>query len=310
MINEYALEIVYRGRSPDWFSDSYELTQYVGDELDKEEKVSEEAVNCSAVYRKNDVYLETSHVDEHDQRGFFTAMMGFPAAAVCVFFTYMALKISYRVYTGESGGHMAIAVVFMVAALMLTVWFVMQMHLRKDVFTYRHAAIRFNRKSRQVHVFYSPSLGGARSYNWDDMIPTVEREAQHGFYVLSMIAADPERERYYDTFTVGQQLGKREDCLAWWEYIRRFMEEGPDSVPEPEWYLSDKLSLKESFLRWFPLREMKRDKARGLDIGPAKVRMVLMSPLLALFSLGHFVSMLTSRRVTWPPEIRQACGEA
>lgn len=310
MINEYALEIVYRGRSPDWFSDSYELTQYVGDELDKEEKVSEEAVNCSAVYRKNDVYLETSHVDEHDQRGFFTAMMGFPLLVVCFFLSYMEIKVVSEIVFFGADFMSVVLMLGIVVSILGLVWFVMQMHLRKDVFTYRHAAIRFNRKTRQIHVFYSPSLGGARSYNWDDVIPTVDREAQHGFYVLSMIAADPKRERYYDTFTVGQQLGKREDCLAWWEYIRRFMEEGPDSVPEPEWYLSDKLSLKESFLRWFPLREMKRDKARGLDIGPAKVRMVLMSPLLALFSLGHFVSMLTSRRVTWPPEIRQACGEA
>ncbi|MGQ7248219.1 DUF6708 domain-containing protein [Halomonas sp. V046] len=183
-------------------------------------------------------------------------------------------------------------------------------HSAWDCFTYRHAAIRFNRRTRQVHVFYTPKLGGPRSYNWDDIQATITAFDNGGYFVLNLLAATPDGTHYYDSFPVGGELVKEEECLGWWEYIRRYMEEGSDSVPEPGWYHTDRLSLKESFLRWFPLREMRRDKARGHDIRYSQRRMVLMSPMLVLFSLGHFVSMLTSRKVVWSKEIREACGEA
>lgn len=307
MINEYQKEIDYWGRNKDWFSDSLELTQDTSGELSKSERACKDVFASSSVYQKNGIFLETVDGSERVSRGVFTSGMGFPLAVVCSFLVYMEIKVVRSIFDyGIDFMSLLLALAILAGALGLS-WFFTQMHLKKDVFTYRHAAIRFNRKTRQVHVFYSPSLGGARSYEWDDVIPKIELE-KDGFYILNMIAAAPDRKHYYDSFTVGEGYG-REDCLAWWEYIRRFMEEGPDSVPEPDWYLSDRLSLKESFLRWFPLREMRRDKARGMNIGRVKMITILGAPVLTLLSLGHFVSMLTSRRVTWPQEIRKACGE-
>ncbi len=189
--------------------------------------------------------------------------------------------------------------------------------LMYDWFNYRHAPIRFNRRTRQVHVFYTPRFGGPRSYDWDEIAALIiegrDKGRQGGrpdYHVLTLIAVTPDQKHYYDSVEIGDQIVLYEYCLAWWEYIRRFMEEGSESIPEPDWTLSERLSLRESFLRWFPLREMRRDHASGLNIRPAIVRMVLMSPFLTLFSIGHFISMLTSRHVQWPQEIRQACGEA
>ncbi|WP_445003159.1 DUF6708 domain-containing protein [Halomonas mongoliensis] len=308
MINEYYASINYRSRSPNWFSDTLEIDFDVGGALDHKQRTGCEPFDPGFVYKKNNSYLETTNADEHSKRGFFTAMMAFPLTVACAAFLYLSFIVIADIFSGDYDVFSFIIVAISFFAVAFASYAIVGTQSGKDWFSYRHAAIRFDRKNRKVHVFYSPKLGGPRSYDWDDVLATVTDGDGDGFYVLNMTVADPTRERFYDTFPLGGEVVKS-DCMGWWEYIRRFMEEGPDSVPEPEWYLSDRLSLKESFLRWFPLREMKRDKARGLDIGPAKVRMVLMSPLLTLFSLGHFVSMLTSRRVTWPPEIRQACEE-
>ncbi|WP_163142035.1 DUF6708 domain-containing protein [Arhodomonas sp. KWT] len=189
--------------------------------------------------------------------------------------------------------------------------FILNLPLKNDWFTYRHAPIRFNRRTRQVHVFYTPRFGGPRSYDWDALTAQI-LETGRGkvtYYVLTMTAADPSGRYYYDRFEVGNQLLHREEGIRWWEYIRRFMEEGPDSVPDPDWTLSERLSLRESFVRWFALHELRRERALGLNVRPAIARIILISPFLALFSIGHFISMLTSRHVQWPQEIRQACGE-
>nr|WP_300309208.1 DUF6708 domain-containing protein [Halomonas sp.] len=307
MLHEYALKIMYKDRDRDWFSDSIKMDQNISDALSHDQPAAEKIYTPGAIYRKNNVYLETTHVDERSQRGLFTAMMGLPCFAVIAW----SLIFFFQVIGDFSDGVdfwyfllLAIIVVTIVAFIFL----LLNLNVSKDWFTYRHGAIRFNRKTRQVHVFYSPDLGGPRSYNWDDMLAFV-KNTKGDRYAVAMIAADPERQRYYDSFAVGDEVHGREDCLAWWEYIRRFMEDGPDSVPEPDWYLTDNLSLKESFQRWFLTRELKQDRARGMNTGPAVSRMILLSPFLTLFSFGHFISMLTSKRVTWPEDIRKACEE-
>ncbi|ABE59601.1 DUF6708 domain-containing protein [Chromohalobacter israelensis] len=271
---------------------------------------------AESVYAKTSNYLEVSNAKEYGWRGQFTAGMGFPCIAILLFSFYVSYSSVVDIYQKGFNYVWFFSIPFTVAlaaGLVYVAHFVFG--LSHDWFHYRHGAIRFNFKERKVHAFFSPKLGGPRTYDWDDIVAYIDAfhgKGGHGnpvHYTLKLYACDPLHKKYYDMLEPGSEIIKYEDCLAWWEYVRRFMEEGPDSVPEPDWYLSDRLSLKESFLRWFPLREMKRDKARGLSVEKSKILMVLMSPLLILFSLGHFVSMLTSKRVKWPEDIRKACGE-
>ena len=309
MINEYFTQMLYRDRGLDWFAQPLDIP--VDDDIpfDLKTRATEAPYDAEFIYTKNKVFLETANADEFCRRGLYTATFGF-FSLVFVFLFGVGFFYSVRnLFTMEIGFFSILAVLVTFLAIAFVIWVVTNVHSAWDCFTYRHAAIRFNRRTRQVHVFYTPKLGGPRSYDWDDILATITPFDNGGYFVLNIMAATPDGTRYYDSFPVGGELVKHEECLGWWEYIRRYMEEGPDQVPEPGWYQTDRLSLKESFLRWFPLREMKRDKARGHDIRYSQWRMVLMSPMLALFSLGHFVSMLTSREVVWTKEIREACGE-
>ncbi|WP_108449051.1 DUF6708 domain-containing protein [Halomonas sp. BN3-1] len=309
MINEYFTQLLYRDRGLDWFAEPLDIP--VDDDIpfDLKTRATDEPYDAEFIYTKNDVFLETVNADEFCRRGMYTAMFGFLFGGLIPFAVLFFLEVAWDFYTDGLSVLRCVALFFCSVFIFFLSYVVCNAHSAWDCFTYRHAAIRFNRRTRQVHVFYTPKLGGPRSYDWDDILATITPFDNGGYFVLNIMAATPDGTRYYDSFPVGGELVKHEECLGWWEYIRRYMKEGPDQVPEPGWYHTDRLSLKESFLRWFPLREMKRDKARGHDIRYSQWRMVLMSPMLALFSLGHFVSMLTSRKVAWSKEIREACGK-
>ncbi|MBS8269163.1 hypothetical protein DYI26_10565 [Halomonas litopenaei] len=309
MINEYFTQLLYRDRGLDWFAEPLDIP--VDDDIpfDLKARATDEPYDAEFIYTRNDVFLETANADEFCRRGFYTAMFGFLFGGLVPFFVFFLAIVLLDIFSGDYEFASFVLVALIVVGIAGLVYLVTHAHSAWDCFTYRHAAIRFNRRTRQVHVFYTPKLGGPRSYDWDDILATITPFDNGGYFVLNIMAATPDGTRYYDSFPVGGELVKHEECLGWWEYIRRYMEEGPDQVQEPGWYHTDRLSLKESFLRWFPLREMKRDKARGHDIRYSQWRMVLMSPMLALFSLGHFVSILTSRKVAWSKEIREACGK-
>lgn len=307
MLHEYPRLYDYKNRSYDWFSETVEIPVNIKNSLSHTRQISGNTYTPDAIYQNNHCYLETTHVAERSQRGMFTAAMGLPLLLAVIFNLYFLIFIISGIDSKSTFLNYVLALMIFAGAIILTL-LLLFMHNSKDWFTYRHGAIRFNHKTRQVHVFYSSKLGGPRSYNWDDALLSCE-ETKIGNHVLFIVAADPEKRRCYDSFSVGDDIHDKEDCLAWCEYVRRYMEEGPDSVPDPEWCLTDKLSLKESFLRWFRLRELSRADKNGENIHPALIRMLLLSPVLAFFSLGHYLSMLTSKRVRWPDDIKKACGE-
>ncbi|MCE3027514.1 DUF6708 domain-containing protein [Salinicola sp. DM10] len=313
MIHEYNVAADCVKRGTDFFSRPHVFDREEGKAFSHEKKAADDPGMAEAVYHKTRFFLETTHVEEYAARGEYTAMMGFPLVVMCGFFVYMALLSVLDIGSSGFNFYDLLMIVFSLIVVVGSVWISNYLLLGNDWFSYRHGAVRFNCKAQQVYVFYSPSLGGVRTYQWKDMLAYIDRSGVQdgssvsGFYVLKFYACDSERKSYYGSFKIGSSFSRYEDCVAWWEYLRRYMEEGPDSVPEPEWYLSDRLSLKESFLRWFPLREMRRDRARGLDVKSAQTRMVLMSPLLVFFSLGHFFSILTSKKVKWPENVRDAC---
>lgn len=316
MIHEYNVAADCVKRGTDFFSRPHSFEREEKRAFAHGKRATDIPGMAEAIYRKTDSFIETTHADEYAARGEYTALMGFPLVAMCAFFVYMIFLSVLDIGASGFNYYDSLMILVLLVIIVGSIWISNYLLLGNDWFSYRHGSVRFNCRAQQVYVFYSPRLGGVRTYQWRDMLAYIDKagvysgSAVSDFYTLKFYACDSGHKYYYDGFKIGSPFSRYEDCVAWWEYVRRYMEEGPDSVPDPDWYLSDRLSFKESFLRWFPLREIKRDKARGLDVKKAQVRMVLMSPFLVLFSLGHFFSMLTSKRVKWPEDIRKTCEEA
>ncbi|WP_163142032.1 DUF6708 domain-containing protein, partial [Arhodomonas sp. KWT] len=288
MLNESGLYERDRDRGNDWFGHPLKLDRSLRRALPHGERATDEVYDAGSIYKKNGIYLETTHAKERFLRGMLTGGTVLPLIGIDILVAYFLFSSISDLIADPNDLSLILLTIYTAILWGGVNLFALYSPLMYDWFNYRHAPIRFNRRTRQVHVFYTPRFGGPRSYDWDALTAQI-LETGRGkvtYYVLTMTAADPSGRYYYDRFEVGNQLLHREEGIRWWEYIRRFMEEGPDSVPDPDWTLSEHLSLRESFVRWFALHELRRERALGLNVRPAIARIILISPFLALFSIG------------------------
>lgn len=176
---------------------------------------------------------------------------------------------------------------------------------RLEMLTSRHLLIRFNRKTQQVHLHRPNHCGGVVTLPWRSTCST---------------AIDPRD----DTLSIGMRLG-----LIWhprltglphiemamlgkqgqggselrdeWEYIRRYMEEGPDSVPRPR--LSTQLpSPLQAFSAQFEGLGRFLRKSSWL----MKVVLLMVWPAFVVVGGSHWLSLMLCWRPRWPKMIREA----
>ena len=94
------------------------------------------------------------------------------------------------------------------------------------------------------------------------------------------------------------------DWMAFWEYIRRYMEEGPDAVPKPKSVIGYWPSIKEAWIsvtQWFPVLQQPGFEGKfgdGLT--------VLIMPLIALLIIGNFLGQCLTWQARFPKEIEHA----
>lgn len=106
-----------------------------------------------------------------------------------------------------------------------------------------------------------------------------------------------------DLCIVGGAVENRQQAEALWEYIRRYMEQGPSAAPRPA--------------RLRPLFPWPWDSVRSTlsflvpswrtgDKGLVLTFALILSPLLLLHSLCHWLSLLLCWPTWWPKIIRRA----
>jgi hypothetical protein len=88
--------------------------------------------------------------------------------------------------------------------------------------------------------------------------------------------------------------------LNFWEYLRRYMEEGPEQV-------ADKVSY------YIPISADGENPLYGfcrmlLNFNGSVAMQILASPLLLVFAAGRVISMITGTLPKWPQEIEDACA--
>jgi hypothetical protein len=94
------------------------------------------------------------------------------------------------------------------------------------------------------------------------------------------------------------------DWMAFWEYIRRYMEEGPESVPKPKTVIGYWPSVKEAWLsvtQWYPAFQQKGAIGKISD-GIT----LLILPLILLMFVGNFVGQCLTWQARFPKEIENA----
>ncbi len=185
--------------------------------------------------------------------------------------------------------------VFIVNPLLLIfVWHTWK--ITKKEINYTHYPIRFNRKTRMVHVFRQD--GTILSVKWDKVFFT-QIPVTYGMWDMVGHVLDEDGVTVRETFGLPAcAMGSwgRERAKGYWEFIRRYMEEGPASV-------SDVIS------GCLPIKDKKETLAFSFERIAASLGSYL-NPFILFYYIfypGRMIAMHFSKIPQWPAEIEAQC---
>jgi hypothetical protein len=189
--------------------------------------------------------------------------------------------------------------------MLLPLLFFLIKFLLKECFTYTHFPIRFNRKTRKVHVFRQN--GTVMTEDWEKLYFTLcpctmdeewevrgHRMAEDGMTVLETFALP--FQTHMNT--------NRSTSLTWslWEYIRSYMEE-PETLPALVGQVKEVIDIadeRESFGKGF---------SRHFDeLGCIWILLFfIVIPTFFFYASGRWIANHTSKIPKWPKEIEDEC---
>lgn len=214
--------------------------------------------------------------------------------------------IANRVGTESSGDKIGDVIFISIFVLAFTPVFVLFVWTAlKESFTYTHFPIRLNRKNRKVYVFRpgrpsKPILVA----DWDKLFFTLGRcnrgaadIAQLWDIRAHVVAADG--ITVLDTFAFSPFTVRQEDLRSHWEFLRRYMEEGPQEAYSLVKVCLPIANQRESFR--IAANRFYLNFKGGLGLWFAFL------PLWLLCMVGRWIAGLTCRCPVWPEDIEREC---
>jgi len=249
-----------------------------------------------SVVRMNSTFLEC--VDKfHGIRGTMTAVVLALAPLVFSFTGSLLLEI-FNLFNAsaekvrEDVLFVSLDLLMFLPFLALIIW-----ALSVECFRYTHYPLLFNRKTRMVHVF-RPN-GTVLNVPWDKVYFTLGYCAVDFWEVVGHVLSE-DGKMVLDTFPLSTRAIRDDSdpnttLYQQWEFVRRYMEEGPEE-------LIDQLSIV------FPIYDKKESYGLGFkrfftNFIHWPLAMVLFSPVLFLGTIGRWIAMRTCKIPRWPEEV-------
>lgn len=268
----------------------------------------ESSDNFASLIRFNSTFIEI--IDRRfRQRGMLATLA---ALGVAAFFLYGGVEVASVSFARDASGDRDWSfLVFGVIAFGGAFCFVWRFFLGKELFTHTHYPIRFNRKTRMVHAYRDKRDGGVISVPWDEAFFHIGQAVGEDTEFLKDIRCHviDANDKILDTFAVGHYFDEEHKIRSVFEFIRRYMEEGPENVFEDPSAKAAKAGLEVPP----PLRRV------DLSVTPSlrncfnwvvaampdswfNARYILM-PLYAPLFLTRWLVFKTCKTPKWPAEI-------
>lgn len=255
-----------------------------------------------SVLRLNSSYLEL--VDRRYRlRGMFYTLAGLLVTSILAVATILLIESTARAALGGamSTGDLAFSIFVGVIPCTLMTIFAWHVMVRYDVFRYTHYPIRFDRRNRVIYVFRAPDEGGILEVPWEEAFFHIGVGANHSF-VRDLRAHVLKDGIITDTFTVGHYFDDTQidRVKSLWEFIRRYMDEGPEAVgPDPlDRYVSTSTNQ--------TLRNCYIHVASSLGAFAYSIRYAIF-PIYMLLTLSRWAVFKTCKRPVWPEHIERQC---
>lgn len=182
--------------------------------------------------------------------------------------------------------------------------------LCKEAFAYTHYPIRFNRKSRMVHVFRTN--GTVLSVRWDKVFFTLGKLNQRVEWEVRGHVLDQDGTTVQETFALSHsanipdirtspgQVHFSDPIRAHWEFVRRYMEDGPEAVAAGVQFCMPVSTRRET------ARESMQRIFDNNGKSPRVIFWLMFIPSI-LSGIARVFAMRTSKIPQWPKEIDAAC---
>lgn len=276
--------------------------------LKQKERLTVEPHYQLSVIKLNSTYLES--VDKwYGDKGLITAIglisillfSGFGFAVVGLMLSKGFSTIRAASTGNDFFFHAAMITLILLPVVGGLIWF-----LKKESFAFTHYPIRFNRKSRRVHVFQTD--GNTFSASWDDVYFTMSQvDSVHKFWNIFGHILDKDRAIVLQTFTLSVSGSGDAEGLylmkSHWEFVRRYMEDGPKAVNRQVQFCLPISERRESFMF-----DVHRLLANNSVTSRVLFPLILLSAIFDIITAPfRYFAIRTSKIPQWPISVETDC---
>ncbi|WP_232823868.1 DUF6708 domain-containing protein [Salinicola sp. CPA57] len=282
----------------------------------QERQVSDVPSDARSIYRMNDTYMDVRTFFDEWRGGVTIGLSPLLLGLLSFPFLFLIPLLDVFFYgVWPATGDVATNESYVAAVGMWVIWFVMVAAFvylfwifRMECLVQRHIVVRFNRKTRKIYINRPNFAGGNQVYDWDDVVASVDpddqvvtkqrkREILMLFFFKQRTGAE-----YHDVVFLGAPLRSDHELYALWEYIRRYMEEGPGSIPAPKCIPRFPWPWRSLLAPWSFLE----NKWAAAPWSPGMIALVvIVSPLMLIHAVAHWCSLLLCWPTYWPRQLRR-----
>nr|ELR5170763.1 hypothetical protein [Providencia rettgeri] len=244
------------------------------------------------------ITINSNYLEMVDKFYSSKGLLSLAASFGCLFFigTFAWLAIDVITRSFYEVGYLLAILVGLLIIFPMAFW--MLFLLKKEWFAWTHYPIRFDRKNQLVHA--TRIDGSVFTVPWQDIFFTTglnhRKEIGKDYYISGHVLAE-DGITIIDTFCLPASHGNLEELRAHWEFVRRYMEEGPQGMKERIPFCLPIANKKESFGFTF-FYSMTQHNGTPVILFPITV------PLAFLYAIPRYIAILTSRRPVWPKSIQ------
>ncbi|RZT36758.1 DUF6708 domain-containing protein [Cupriavidus agavae] len=248
------------------------------------------------------IAMNSTYLDWIDRRFVYRGTMNTFLATLTVLMMIPALIVlNWMGYSIRDDEEYWWTVFLMIVPIYIIFWCIVKLTLRGEYFSYTYWPVRFNRKTRMIHVFRHNGAGGTLSVSWDQVyfhIGVGGKQFPKATYICGHVL---DGDIVKDTFALGHDVDDKRALLEMWEFLRCYMNDGPEAAgPHPlDRYVE--LSVMPSLCNCYIMLHIYYLGSLPL------IGKILAYPFVLLYTATRWLVWKTCREPVFPPEVEATC---